>query len=280
MANVTRQYKDEEGRCARLGNINKTFIDYTTFSHNVTTTDQYNTVVILSKLRKIFSYPEKFKSAVLWHWGIHNGLSLNDFTDAEINSNIILISAIQNMGRFLILTFGPHWDRRVEAFVHSVDFDPQVQILETAFIQYTFEVSCSYMFNAIRVQSSVDTPANYGEYFAKVFQEFINPNKLTFVNQLTWEALFNKNPVNATTNYSIRKRDIENNFSNKNNKQVCFPFLRNFLGLDTQSCNNNNCPRVHEDVTNWSKVNLINSISMMPRSEEVITAINESNRFL
>jgi hypothetical protein len=282
---VARQFRDEAGRCARLGNVNKTFIDYTTFSHNVTTSDQHNNLVLLSKLGKIFSSPEKFKSAVLWHWGIPNGLSLNDFTDETITSNTILISAIQNLGRFLMLTFGDHWDRRIDEFVTTISFVPHVHILQTPFIQYTFEVSCSYMYNAIRTQSPINNPSVVqpssdllGEHFAKLFQDFISPKKLTFVNQLTWEALFvNRVPTTPLNNLSIKKRESADSSTAK---QICFPFLRHFLGIDSQSCNNTNCPRVHEDIATWRKEAIVSGVSMAPRSNELVTAINSSNLFL
>jgi hypothetical protein len=277
VAIITRQFRDEAGRCARLGNVNKTFIDYTTFSHNVTTSDQHNNLVLLSKLKKIFSSPEKFKAAVLWHWGIPNGLSLNDFTDDAITNNSILISAIQNMGRFLMLTFGDHWDRRIDNFVNSISFDSQVHILLTPFIQYTFEVSCSYMYNAIRTQSPIDDPVDLGEHFAKSFQDFISPHKLNFVNQLTWQALFvNKIPTTPLTNLSLKKRD---GIDSATTKQICFPFLRHFLGMDTQSCTNISCIRIHEDITTWKKAALVHAVSMAPNSAEIVAAINSSNFF-
>jgi hypothetical protein len=277
LAIVTRQFRNDDDRKRRLGNLNSFYVDYLQFAHHIRTDPATNQVVLFS-VQTIIQSEIKFRAAVLWHWGIPNGLKLNDFLinpKMELDERYKLVDAIQNMERFLVLTFGSIWERCVEKFIVRITQDPQAQTIGAEYVQYAFETACSHMYNSIRTCLNVGDNMKYGEHFANVFSDCLSKQELTVINETIWKSL--KKTIQSPTN--SHKIDVYDSGTIKIAKQICYPFLKNALDLDVQGCTNNSCPRIHDDIFSWKKSMIQNQIQNIPNAEEVLLALKSSKKF-
>ena len=119
---------------------------------------------------------------------------------------------------------------------------------------------------------------SWPKYFCKrlLRYECLAKQELSYVSELIWKYL--KRSFQSTQSNSNRKESNEVS-TIKISKQICYPFLKKLLDLDTQGCINNSCPRIHDDIFSWKKSMIQNQISNIPNVEEVVEALKSPKLF-
>jgi hypothetical protein len=61
--------------------------------------------------------------------------------------------------------------------------------------------------------------------------------------------------------------------------QICFPFLREVLGITDTGCSVRDCPRIHDVVFKWKKADIKEALKAVSGSSDLITALATSKKF-
>jgi len=279
VAVIARQFADESTRITRLGNYSNSFIPFQNFFQSVLSNSVDPAAVI--RLHTIFDTGsiEKFRSATMWNWGVPNGITLQLFSSCETITTLSdVVAAIENFETFLEITFGAIWSNctllfRQECRRHTV------VILPAKYVQCVFERVCTRMYNKLREQMAPDQ-LEFGKFWVDKFINELTNVEMNIVNELEWEGqqrMRDRLTRNLITPPSTKpKIDL---LVNRKEDQICFPFLRLLLGNNDSGCNKKDCPRIHDDIKQWKKSEIRESLKTVYGSADMLAALETSNLF-
>jgi hypothetical protein len=135
------------------------------------------------------------------------------------------------------------------------------------------------MYNKLREQMAPDQ-LEFGKFWVDKFINELTNVEMNIVNELEWEGqqrMRDRLTRNLTTPPSTKpKIDL---LVNRKEDQICFPFLRSLLGNSDSGCNKKDCPRIHDDIKQWKKSEIRESLKTVYGSADMLAALETSNLF-
>jgi hypothetical protein len=230
---------------------------------------------------------ERFRSLLLWHWGIPNGLVLTIFHNkpGEFSSVDEVMAAIESFELFLSVTFGSAWRDCTLALRQRCRNNMEILCLKPGFLQSKFERACAGMYSKLRTQYNDPTLRLDGAHWSAVFVEELASLEITRVQEMSWlasqhlihERSLLLNPVKGAKSSPPLPSRIESSSSKP--QQICLKFLRFALKITTDDCSRTGCSRLHEEVFNIRSPDIMDTIKGLNGVQDILEAIQSSNSF-